>query len=138
MPSRLTLFITPKPAGSNEALPDSSGHRPVSCEVSAFFFMLTSVAMRTLRELYQSILLTERIPMRPFLTLADSNEALPDSSRHQPVPGKVSAFFFLLTSIAIRTLQDLYHLIPLNRRIPTHVVPIMSDGWLNRYAYLCT
>ena len=77
----LTLFITPKRADSNEALPDSSGHRPVSGEVSAFFFLLTSIAMQTLRELYQSILLRERIPMRPFLTLVDSDEALPDCSR---------------------------------------------------------
>jgi len=67
--------------------------------------------------------------MRPFLTLADSNEALPDSSGHQPVPGEVSAFFFLLTSIAMRTLQDLYHSIPHDQRIPTHPVPILSDRW---------
>ena len=89
--------------------------------------------MQTLRELYQSIPLNERIPMRPFLTLADSNEALPDSSGHQPVPGEVSAFFFLLTSIAIRTLRDLYHSIPLNRRIPTHRVTRLSNSLLNRY-----
>jgi len=44
--------------------------------------------------------------MRPFLPLADSNEALPDSSGHGPVPGKVSAVFFLLTSIAMGTLRD--------------------------------
>jgi len=76
--------------------------------------------------------------MRPFLTLADSNEALPDSSRHQPVPGEVSAFFILLTSIAMQTLRNLYHSIPLDRQNPTHPVPMLSDHWPNGYAYFCT
>jgi len=68
--------------------------------------------------------------MRPFLTLADCNEAVPDSSGHQPVPGEVSAFFILLTFIAMRRLRSLYHSIPLDRRIPTHPVPTLSDRWL--------
>jgi len=75
--------------------------------------------------------------MRPFLTLADCNEALPDSSRHWLVPGEVSALFFLLTSIALRTLQNLYQSIPLDRRITTPPVPMLSDHWLNGYAYFC-
>jgi len=76
--------------------------------------------------------------MRLFLTVVDSDEALPDSSGHQPVPGEVSACFFLLTFIAMRRLQDRYHSIALDRRTPTHPVPILSDSWLNHYAYFCT
>ena len=83
-------------------------------EVSAFFFLLTSIAMRTLRDLYQSIPLRERIPIRPFLSLADYNETLPDSGGL--LPPQISAFVILLTSIAMRTLPNLYHLIPLDRR----------------------
>jgi len=58
-------------ADCNKALPDSSGYRPVPGEVSALFFLLTSIAMRTLRKLYHSIPLGEQTPMRPFPTLAD-------------------------------------------------------------------
>jgi len=67
---------------------------------------------------------------------ADSNETLPDSGGH--LPAEVSPFFSLLTSIAMGTLQNLYHLIPLNRRIPTHPVPMLSNRWLKGYPYLCT
>jgi len=35
-------------------------------------------------------------------------------------------------------LQDLYFSIPLDRRIPTHPVPILSDHWLNGYPYFWT
>ena len=65
-------------------------------------------------------------PQRP-----DSNETLPDSGRH--LPPEISAFFILLTSIAMRTLRNLYHSIPLDRRIPTHPVPTLSDRWLQCY-----
>jgi len=67
---------------------------------------------------------------------ADSNENLPDSGRHLPAEG--SAFFILLTSIAMRMLRNLYHSIPLDRRIPTHPVPMLSDRWLKSYPTLCT
>ena len=67
---------------------------------------------------------------------ADSNETLPDSGGH--LPAEVSAISILLTSIAMRTLRNLYHSIPLVRRIPTDPVPMLSDRWLNGYAYLCT
>ena len=67
---------------------------------------------------------------------ADSNEALPDSSGH--LPPVISAFYILLTSIAIWTLRNLYHLILLDCGIPKHTVPMLSDYWLNGYAYLCT
>jgi len=120
-------------ADSNEALPDFSGHWPLPGEVSAFFSLLTSIAIRTLRDLYQSIPLSKRIPMRPFLTLADSNEALPDSSGHRPVPGEVSAFFFPLTSIAMRMLRDLYHSIPLPERTPMRPFPTLSGICPLRY-----
>ena len=115
--------------------------------------------------------LSERIPMRPFLTLgtsagarwgichflpadhyshadapkpipfdspgrADSNETLPDSAGH--LPAEISAFFIQLTAIAMRTLRNLYHSIPLDRRIPTNPVPMLSDHWLKSYPPICT
>jgi len=46
-----------------------------------------------------------------FSPRADSNHALHDSGGH--LPTEVSASFSLLTSIAMRTLRDLYHSIPL-------------------------
>jgi len=62
-------FSSPRQADSNEALPDSAGHLP--SELSAFFILLTAIAMRTLRNLYHSIRLSERTPITPFPTLAD-------------------------------------------------------------------
>jgi len=76
--------------------------------------------------------------MRPSLTLADCNEALADSSGHLLVPGEVSAFVCLLTTIALGTLGNLHHSIPLYMRIPTHPVPTLSDHWLNGYPYFGT
>ena len=67
--SRPIPFDSPQRAESNETLPDSGGHLPP--EISAFFILLTSIAMRTLRDLYHSIPLGERTAMRPFPTLAD-------------------------------------------------------------------
>ena len=67
---------------------------------------------------------------------ADSNRTLPDSGRH--LPTAVSPFFSLLTSIAMHTLRNLYHSIPLDWRIPTHPVPMLSDRWLKGYPNLCT
>jgi len=87
---------------------------------------------------HYSLPLCEPVPMRPFLTLADCNEAQPDSSGHRREPCKVSAVFFLLTSLAMRTLRNLYHSIPLDRRIPTDPVPMLLDRWLNGYASFCT
>jgi len=69
---------------------------------------------------------------------ADSKEALPDSRGHLLVPGEVSAFVCLLTTIAMRTLRNLHHSIRLSLRIPTHPVPTLSDHWLNGYAYFGT
>jgi len=76
--------------------------------------------------------------MRPFLTLADCNKALADSSGHLLVPGEVSAFVCLLSTIALGTLGNLHHSIPLYRRIPTHPVPTLSDHGLNGYPYFGT
>jgi len=70
-------------------------------------------------------------PRRP-----DSNETLPDPGGH--LPAEVCPFFSLPTSIAMRTLRNLYHSIPLERRIPTHPVLTLSDRWLKGYPYLCT
>jgi len=67
---------------------------------------------------------------------ADSNETLPDSGGH--LPPEVSALFMLLTSVAMRTLRNLYHSIPLDRRILTHPVPTLSERWLTCYPNLCT
>jgi len=169
--SRSIPFNSPQWADSNETLPDSSTHLPT--EISAFSLRLTSMAMRTLRDLYLSIPLDRGIPMRPipilsdqwlkgypyFWTLVqwestfkllatkryrhadasrhipfdsprrgDSNQTLPASGRH--LPPEISAFFILLTSMAMRTLRNLYHSIPLDRRIPTNPVPMLSDHWL--------
>jgi len=63
--------MTAKRADFKEAPPDSSGHLLVPGELSAFVCLLTTIAMRTLRNLYHSIPLDERTPMRPFPTLAD-------------------------------------------------------------------
>jgi len=52
-------------ADSNHALPDSGGHLPT--QVSPSFPPLTSIAMRTLRDLYPSIPLGSRIQMSHFL-----------------------------------------------------------------------
>jgi len=76
--------------------------------------------------------------MRPFQTLVDSNEALRDSSGHLLVPGEVSAIVSLLTTIALRTLGNLHHSIPLYMRIPAHHVLTLSDHWLQGYPFLCT
>jgi len=69
---------------------------------------------------------------------AGSNEALPDSSGHLLVPSEVSAFVCLLTTIALRTLGNIHHSIPLYIRIPRHPVPTLSDHWLNGYPYFGT
>ena len=69
---------------------------------------------------------------------AGSNEALPDSSGHLLVPGEVSAFVCLLTTIAMRTLRNLHHSISHYLRIPTHTVPTRLDNWLNEYPYFGT
>jgi len=152
--SRPRPFDSPWQADSNISLPDTGGHLPTA--VSPFFFLRTSIAMRTLRNLYLSIPLTKRNPTHSVRTLsdplpkfypyfctlvlqastfkllatkcyrhadtlrlipfespwrADSNETLPNPSGH--LPTKVSPFFSPLTSIALRTLQNLYHSISL-------------------------
>jgi len=66
--------------------------------------------------------------MRPFPTLADIY-----------LPTEVSAFFSLLTSIvAMWTLRDQYHPIPLVGRKPMHSVLTLSDHWFKGYPYFCT
>ena len=67
---------------------------------------------------------------------ADSNEALPDPGGH--LPAEVSTFFTLLPSIAMFTLQELYHSIPLAEGHPMHSVRILSDRWFKGYPHLCT
>jgi len=67
---------------------------------------------------------------------ADSNATLPNSGGH--LPTEVSAFVILLTSIAMWTLQELYHSIPLTEGNPTNSVRTLSDRWSKSYPYLCT
>ena len=63
------LFDSPRRADSHDALRDSGGHLPT--KVSPFFSLLSSIAIRTLRDLYHSIPLGGWTPIRPFPTLAD-------------------------------------------------------------------
>ena len=177
--SKSIPFNSPHWADSNETLPDSGWY--LLTEVSPFRFLLTSIVMQTLEELYYPIPLTEHNPRHSVPTLsdhwlkgypylctlvpqastftllapecyrhtdisrtipfnspcrADSNETLPDSGRHPPL--EVSASFSLLTSTAMKMLRNLHYPIPLDRRIPTHPVPTLSDPWLKGYLYLCT
>jgi len=177
--SRPIPFNSPQRVDSNGTLPDSAEHLPA--EISAFSLLLTSMAMRTLRDLCLSIPLDRRIPTHPvpilsdhwlnrypyFCSLvlsvstfkllatecyrhadasrpipfnsprrADSNETLPDSAGH--LPAQVFAFFTLLTSIAMWTLRELYHSIPLAERNSTHSVRTLSDSWFQGYPYFCT
>jgi len=67
---------------------------------------------------------------------ADSTETFPNSGGD--LPPEISAFFNLLTSIAMRTLWNLYHSIPLNQRILRHPVPTLSDSSLKCYPNLST
>jgi len=67
---------------------------------------------------------------------ADSNETLPYSAGH--LPPEISAFYILLTCIAMGKLRNLYLSIPLNRLIPTHPVPMLSDPLLKGYPNICT
>jgi len=53
-------------------------------------------------------------------------------------PGQVLSNWRLLGATGMRTLRDLYHSIPLDRRIPTHPVPTLSDRWLKCCQNLCT
>jgi len=167
----VTPFLTL--ADCNEAMHDSRGHWPVPGEVSAFFILLTSIAMWILRNLYHSINLDRRmatpavsmlsarwlkgypnictgVPLASTFKMlatecykhadtsrrirfdspgrADSSETLPDSGRH--LPPELAALFILLTSIAMRTLRKLYHLIPLAERNSTHSVLTLSEHWV--------
>jgi len=172
--SRPIPFDSPRRADSNETLPYSGGHLPP--EISALFIILTSIAMRTLRNLYHSVPLDWRIPTHPVSILsngwlnryaylctyvpwagtlkllatgcyrhvdtskpipfdsprrADSNGALPNSGGH--LPAEVCAFFILPTSIAMWTLRDLYHSIPLSERTPMRPFPTLADLCPLRY-----
>jgi len=62
---------------------------------------------------------------------ADSNERLPESAGH--LRAKISPFSIQLTAIVMRTLRNLYHSIPIERRIPTNPVLILSDHWWKSY-----
>ena len=66
----------------------------------------------------------------------DSDVTLPDSGGH--LPREVSAFFTLLTSIAMWTLRELYYSIPLAEWNSTHSVRTLSDRWFPGYRYFCT
>jgi len=169
---------SPRRPDSNETIPDSGGH--LHTEVSPFLSLLTSIAMQTLRDLYDSIPLAEQNSTHSVPTLSDhwlkgypylctlvpwastfkllalecyrhadtsrripfnspcravSNETLPNSDGHWPT--EVSASFSLLTFPVMLMLRNLYYLIPLDQRIPTHPVLMVSDRWLKGYPYFC-
>jgi len=63
--------MTAKRADSKKTLPDSSGHLLVLGEVSAFVCLVTTIAMRTLRNLNHSFPLYLRILTHPVLMLSD-------------------------------------------------------------------
>ena len=67
--SRPRPFNSPRRADSYETIPDSAGHLP--SEISPFVCLLTTIAMRTLRNLHYSIPLYLRIPTHPVPTLSD-------------------------------------------------------------------
>jgi len=66
---------------------------------------------------------------------ADFHETLPDSGRH--LPAEVSAFFTLLNSIAMWTLQELHHAIPLAEENPMHSFWTLSNCLFKGYPYFC-
>jgi len=59
-----------------------------------------------------------------------------DIVRLDAMPIRLEQTLFLLMSIAMQTLRKLYHAIPLDRRNPTHPVPLLSDHWLKGDPYL--
>jgi len=75
------------------------------------------------------------IPVSPSCR-ADSNGTLSNPSGH--LPAVVSAFFSLVSSIAMQMLRDLNPSIPLNRRITMHPDPMVPDCWLKCYPFFCT
>jgi len=53
-------------------------------------------------------------------------------------PGQVLSNYGLLSATGMRRLRDLYHLIPLAERNPTHSVQTLSDHGLKGYPFFCT
>jgi len=110
------LFDSPRPEDSNAPCPDAV--RPLAELLYILLYMSSPgkyfqiVGYWVLQACGRFEAYSIRFPRR-----ADSNEILPDSGGH--LPTEVSAFFILLTSIAMRTLRNLYHSIPLDRRIPS-------------------
>jgi len=122
-------------ADCNEARPDSSGLQSGPARLGRTSASTQwGICLFLPADLYSRADASRPIPF-DSPRRADSNETLPDSGGH--LPPEISALFMLLTSIAMRTLRTLYHSIPLDRRIPTHPVPTLSDRWLKCYPNLC-
>ena len=122
-------------ADCNEALPDSSGLQSGPARLCRKLASARwGICLFLPAGLYSHVDASRPIPF-DSPRRADSNETLPDSGGH--LPPEISALFILLTSIAMRTLWNLYHSIPLDQRIPTHPVPRLSDHWLKCYPNLC-
>ena len=64
-------FDSARQADYNETLPAPSGYLPA--DVSAFFSLLTSIGMWTVRNLHPSISLAKRIPTHPVPMLSDNS-----------------------------------------------------------------
>ena len=128
-------FDSPRPAGSNQPSPDAV--RPLVEELS---LICTCVPRVTIFKLFATECYRPADASRPIPfdspQRGNFNETLPDSAGH--LPAEVSAFFTLLTSIAMWTLRELYHSIPLAQRNPTHSVRTLSNRWFTGYPYFCT
>jgi len=106
-----------------------------SCPYFGNFVLQASTFKLLATERYRHADTSRPIPVSPSCR-ADSNETLSDPCGH--LPAEVSAFFSLVTSIAMQRLRDPNPSIPLDRRIPMHPDPMVSDCWLKRYPFFCT
>jgi len=122
--TRPILFDSPHWVDSSETLPDPSRHLPA--EVSPFLSLLTSITMQTLRNLYHSFPLAERIP----------THSVPKLSGHwlngypyfyTLVHWQVFSNCWLLSATGMQTFRDIYHSIPLAGRIPMWPFPTLAD-----------
>ena len=133
---RIPLWPFLTRADCNEALPDSSGlqcgpAKPSPTSASAWW----GICLFVPADLYSDADASRPIPFDSPRRV-DPNKTIPDSGGH--LPPEISDSFILLNSIAMRTLRNLYHSIPLDQRIPTHPVPTLSDRWLKCYPNICT
>ena len=128
--SRPIPFNSPWRVDSNQTLSDSCGHLPT--EVSASFSILTSTAMRMLRNLHHSIPPERWIPTHPVLILSDHWLKVIHTFILS-FSGQVLSHCWLLSARGIQTLRDLYHSITLAGWIPMGPFPTLADICSLRY-----